>query len=81
MAKKPVTKKAVVKKTTKPRKKVEIIEVDPVIRKAIRRRYGIKSETRRGGRYATPNEIAEHPEAWDGNVDDMLDAEIEDGSE
>ncbi len=70
----------VVKRTAKPRKKIKVKEVDPKIRKAIQRRYGIKS-ARRGGRYSTPDEIAERPGAWNGNVSDLLEEEIEHGSE
>ena len=72
------TTKKVVKKTAKPLKKVEIKEVDPEIRKALQRRYGIKSELRRGGRYSTPDEIMNDPEAWTGDVSDMLE-DIDDG--
>ena len=75
------TAKTVVKKTTKPRKKAKVKEVDPKIRKALQRRYGIKSEMRRGGRYSTPAEIAEKPEVWDGDASDLLEEEIEHGSE
>ena len=53
--------------------KTAIKEVDPEIRKAVIRRYGRKSNSRRGGRYATPEEIMENPEAWDGDVSDMLE--------
>ena len=80
MTTKPAVKKTV-KKTAKPRKKVKVKEVDPKIRKAVRRRYGIKSEMRRGGRYSTPDEIAERPEAWSGDVSDLLEDEVEVGSE
>ena len=69
--------KAVVKKTAKPRKKVVVKEVDPKVRKALIRRYGVKSEGRRGGRYATPKEIAEKPEAWEGDVSDLLEDSLE----
>ena len=79
MATKPAVKKTV-KKTTKPRKKVKVKEVDPEIRKAIHRRYGVKT-ARRGGRYSTPEEIAERPEAWSGNASDLLEEEVEHGSE
>ena len=72
--------KAAVKKTAKPRKKTVVKEVDPNVRKALRRRYGIKQQGRRGGRYATPKEIMDKPEAWDGDVSDMFEPEIiEDG--
>ena len=61
--------------------KVVIEEIDPKIRKAVLRRYG-KQSTRRGGRYATPDEIMDNPEAWSGDVSDMLeDDEVENGSE
>jgi len=60
------------------RKNVVIEEIDPNIRKAVLRRYGKKS-TRRGGRYATPKEIAAKPEAWDGDVSDMYEEEIDNG--
>ena len=69
----------VVKKTAQPRKK-KIIETDPAIAKALARRYGIRAAGRRGGRYSTPEEIAEKPEAWDGDVSDLLEEEV-DGSE
>ena len=58
----------------------EIKEVDPKIRKALQRRYGIKTEMRRGGRYSTPEEIADNPAAWDGDVSDLLE-EVENGNE
>jgi len=77
VAKKPA--KKVVKKTTKPRKIVR--EVDPEIRKAVQRRYGVKTPARRGGRYSTPEEIAENPAAWSGDVSDLLEDEVEVGSE
>ena len=72
------TTKKVVKKTAKPRKKVEIKEVDPEVRKALQRRYGIKSELRRGGKHATLDEIMDNPEAWTGDVSDMLE-DLDDG--
>lgn len=76
------TKKAVVKKTTKPRKKKVIVkEVDPKIRKAVQRRYGVKTPARRGGRYSTPEEILENPAAWNGDVSDLHEEEVEHGSE
>lgn len=67
-----MTEKAAVKKTASSRK-----EIDPNIRKAVIRRYG-KQSTRRGGRYATPKEIAAKPEAWDGDVSDMYE-EVDNG--
>ena len=79
MATKPAVKKTV-KKTAKPRKKVKVKEIDPEIRKAIHRRYGIKT-ARRGGRYSTREEIAENPEAWSGDVSDLLEEEVDHGSE
>ena len=79
MTVKPAVKKTV-KKTIKPRKKVKIQEVDPEITKAIHRRYGTKT-ARRGGRYSTREEIAENPEAWSGDVSDLLEEEVEHGSE
>ena len=72
------TTKTVVKKTAKPRKKAKVKEVDPKIRKALQRRYGIKSELRRGGRHATLDEIMDNPEAWTGDVSDMLE-DVDDG--
>ena len=79
MATKTAVKKTV-KKVAKPRKKVKVKEADPKIRKAIHRRYGIET-ARRGGRYSTPEEIAERPEAWTGDVSDLLEDEVEVGSE
>ena len=79
MATKQAVKKTV-KKTIKPRKKVKVKEIDPEIRKAIHRRYGIKT-ARKGRRYSTPEEIAERPEAWSGDVSDLLEEEVTNGSE
>jgi len=73
------TAKTVVKKTAKPRKRIEVKEVDPKIRKALQRRYGRKSGNKRGGRYATPAEIAEKPAAWVGDASDLLEDDVDDG--
>ena len=70
-----MAKQASAKKATKKR-------VDPSVTKALARRYGIKS-TRRGGRYVTPEQVINDPEAWDGDVTDLLedvDQVEEDGS-
>ena len=75
-------KKASAKKATK---KKQLKQVDPAVTKALARRYGIKTAVR-GARYNTPEEVLNNPEAWDGDVTDLLeddlkeDDQVENGS-
>ena len=48
--------------------------VDPAVTKALARRYGTKKTIE--GRYSTPKEILENPEAWEGDVTDLLEDDL-----
>lgn len=57
-------------------KKAKFIDqVDPELTKNLARRYGTKKPTR-GVRYSTPKDVLNNPEAWEGDVTDLLEDDL-----
>ena len=67
------------KKQAGAKKATKIIkQLDSSVAKALARRYGIKNADR-GVRYSTPEAVLNNPEAWDGDVTDLLEDDLETG--
>ena len=74
-------KKAVAKKTVKPRVKKKPVVLDPVLEKALDRRYGRNKAARQPRYFKKAEEIMEESAAWKGDASDLDEIEeVEDGS-